>query len=596
MRIRAILSCLLATLTMLAVQTPVHAISVSSTDPTPVAKDLGLAVPGTRLLWGEPAQVEADLDRIAASGATWLRFDVAWSQMSWVRGQIDFTRVDRVVAGAKARNLKVLGIVGTMAPYARPTGSPVTYAPRTDAERSEFAGFARQVATRYSGRVAAWEVWNEPNLDQAWSPTPSVDSYAKLLAVTSPALKSACGTCTVVAGGTGGAAGSPDIETYTWYQGLYAAGAHRYVDAIGVHPYTDMTSGYGGEMRLLGRVRNLMDANGDQAKAMWATETGAPTKGDASVSESDLGELMRESVDSWQAIPRRGPLFWYTLQDTADPSREGHFGLFRQDGTPKPAFATLQALTSGARLGQSPSPAFMTATASSAGMTAGVRTASRKRSSARAVATAPVGTDGTVSVLRADLSSGANYTTAQATLRTDGLVGVDAVIMAVRASDGSNRDVWMDQSAVLNGTQVFSGSRESLSAGTYTYRVAYRDTAGRWFDLAPEQTLVVGSATTASTTVGSIAMTASAQRAKGMFTLHTTGRIPVRMVLLAIRDSSGRGGYDALASFETTLSGYQTFFPSRQALPKGTYTYRVAYQRADGGWAEVAPTKTLIVN
>lgn len=661
--------------------------SVVVAEPTPVARDLGIAATGTRLVWGEPAQVEQDLDRVAASGATWLRFDVAWTQLSWVRGQTDWARVDRVVSGAKARNLKVLGIVGTMAPWARPTGAAWNYGPRTDAERVAFAGFAQAAAARYAGRIDAWEVWNEPNLDQAWAPRPSAVDYQRLLASTYPAIKRACPECLVVSGGTGGAGGAPDVDTWTWYRDLYTAGGQRYFDALGVHPYTDLTSGYGGEMRLAFRIRHLMDANGDATKQMWATETGAPTAGLMSVAESDTPDLLRESVDSWQSIPRHGPLFWYTIADTQDTTREGHFGLFRTNGTAKPTYAAMQTLTSGAAVStpRTSQPGTWTAlpaqkagvasrrdtvalgpavrAAARAAVTlraarataqratrlskqaavtarrhptqrsrqraAAARVAARRagravtaamaRSTAaaavlraarlRAVRTgkAPVAApaaaqaltpsvDDAVVVLRSGLTAQAGQTHAEVTLRTNGIVQARAVIVAVRGADGSNHDVWLERSAVLNGTQVFDGVRGRLPSGSYTYRVAYLGVDGVWNDLWPEQTVTIGAATPTvpTATVSQMSMTATSARVKGSFTLFTAGSIPVKNVIMAVRDAQGRSGYDALASFETTLSGYQTFFPSRTALRPGTYTYRVAYQTMDGRWSEVPSTKTLV--
>ena len=62
---------------------------------------------------------------------------------------------------------------------------------------------------------------------------------------------------------------------------MYAAGAHGYFDAFGMHPYTypytpDEPASYNNYCNL-GMFYDVMVANGDQDKQVWSTEAGAPT-------------------------------------------------------------------------------------------------------------------------------------------------------------------------------------------------------------------------------------------------------------------------------------------------------------------------------
>lgn len=315
----------------------------ASTPPAPIRTGLvGIAVPGTVLAFGTPQSLAADLDAIAETGAEWVRFDIPWTHVSWQPGQYDWRPYDAVVDAARARGLRILGVLGTLAPHIRPPGTGWQQGPTGPEQRAAFVSYAREAASRYAGRVEAWEVWNEPNLDQSWAPTPNVAEYAALLVATSEAVRPVCGGCRIIAGGTGGAQpNSPDLDTLTWFRRLYATPAPRSVDASAVHPYSDMRNGAAGEMSLVPQIRSIMDAAGYSEQPIWGTEIGAPTGGTNSASESAAVTLMWQGNDAWVAMApsaKTGPLFWYTLRDSDDPTREGHFGVMRRDGSRKPAF------------------------------------------------------------------------------------------------------------------------------------------------------------------------------------------------------------------------------------------------------------------
>ena len=48
------------------------------------------------------------------------------------------------------------------------------------------------IATRYAGRIAAYQIWNEPNLAREWGGhSPSAGEYVELLRVCSEAIRAA---------------------------------------------------------------------------------------------------------------------------------------------------------------------------------------------------------------------------------------------------------------------------------------------------------------------------------------------------------------------------------------------------------------------
>ena len=300
----------------------------------------GIAIPGTRILYHDPAVAEAALDRVAALGVRWLRFDAAWSEIETAAGRYDWSNVDRILAGATARGLSVLLVLGTTSSWARPPGADWNHGPSTDAERAGFAGFAAAAAGRYRGQADAYEIWNEPNLPGSWAPRPDAASYLRLLTVTYRAIHGADPDAVVLSGGTGG--GATALESVAWHRALYSGGLGAVSDGVAVHPYPDAPEAHSGEAAKARQVRALMDANGDASKLLWGTETGIPTGGQPSIGEKGQADLVVRLYEQWASIGNVGPLIYYTLTDFDGTDREDHFGLLRADGSAKPAYDALR--------------------------------------------------------------------------------------------------------------------------------------------------------------------------------------------------------------------------------------------------------------
>src|SRR5712675_163350 len=81
------------------------------------------------------------LDDAVALGVSWLRVDLAWSEVQPESSTVfDWARYDRIVIGAGARNLRVLPILTYTPAWARPPGCTSNKCAPEDAAR--FAAFA----------------------------------------------------------------------------------------------------------------------------------------------------------------------------------------------------------------------------------------------------------------------------------------------------------------------------------------------------------------------------------------------------------------------------------------------------------------------
>jgi hypothetical protein len=316
---------------------------------------------GGDLLWESDADLAADLDALAATGAKWLRIDVDWKSIQ-AYGSNDFRwqYTDRVVNAALAHGLQVLGTLAYSPPWAQGASCRGSiYCP--PANPNDYARFAAAAAQRYAPLgVHAWEIWNEPNWYPWWVGAPDATAYVALLKPAYVAIHQADPNAVVVSGGLaphGNLANTPNdpISPVNYLKAMYAAGAKGYFDAFGVHPYPplphDPLSGSISWNPIFQTTleHQTMVANGDGAKPIWGTETGGPTGGtDAKVISPDTqARYINETYTYWVGQTFTGPLFIHNLRDEgysnpANPS--AYMGVLYQDRTPKPAVSTMQAM------------------------------------------------------------------------------------------------------------------------------------------------------------------------------------------------------------------------------------------------------------
>ncbi|MCU0512900.1 MAG: LysM peptidoglycan-binding domain-containing protein [Anaerolineae bacterium] len=155
------------------------------------------AIPGNVFARGIEVFIEGqDVNAIATQavqlGVTWVKITVNWRRLEVTEGSPDFTQLDAAVAAFDRAGLNVMLTLTGAPDWARPSATDFVkslteqYGPPDDL--ADFATFAGAVATRYAGRVQAYEIWSEPNLRRNW-----IDAAARLVDV-----RNADGTTTQV--------------------------------------------------------------------------------------------------------------------------------------------------------------------------------------------------------------------------------------------------------------------------------------------------------------------------------------------------------------------------------------------------------------
>lgn len=306
-----------------------------------------IGIADSDLYFESPAQIDAALDQMQAMGVNTVRIGIPWAGINPVPGYYDWSQSDYLINAADARGMGVLAVITTTPGYAQ-NGSGIYSEPTSAKAFGEFAGLA---AERYAGKVGAYEIWNEPNAAAFYGPVPDPAGYTELLKAAYPTIKAADPSATVVGGVIGSTVTYENltVNPVTFVDQMYESGAQGYFDALSFHPYQYTmpfsTGGYHPDSPLnqLADIRDLMVANGDADKLVWASEYGQPT---SVSSEAEQADYLQDMLTTWRTLDYTGPAFVYTLEDdqTGSSDAEATFGLIRSDGTWKPAAYTVQDL------------------------------------------------------------------------------------------------------------------------------------------------------------------------------------------------------------------------------------------------------------
>jgi hypothetical protein len=189
-------------------------------------------------LWWKPEIAHRDLTLVQQMGFTWIKQSFAWRDIEGAaKGHFDWALADSVVKRASNRELKLLARIDRQPFWAQPPGAePLENAP--PANLQDFADFCYALADRYTGRIAAYQVWNEPNLSREWGDRPPDPAgYVELLKACYASIKRADPDALVISAGM--------APTGTWteqvmpddmfLERMYQAGAAPYFDILGAH-------------------------------------------------------------------------------------------------------------------------------------------------------------------------------------------------------------------------------------------------------------------------------------------------------------------------------------------------------------------------
>ena len=294
-------------------------------------------------------------------GFNWGKGFVNWGTVEPEPDQFRWIDPDNIVKALGDQEVKILMRVHGTPAWARPADSPLSHPPT---DMADFANFMSALAARYKGRVAAYEIWNEPNLNYEWgNQTPDPAAYTEMLKAAYRAVKAVDPDALVISGGlstTGD--GSPtaygDLE---FIQGMYDAGAIGYFDALGSHPYPfghapKEVDPWGLSLSRVEEQHQVMRANGDSRKLIWITEVGWVLQTnwdlgehqDISVTQDQQAQYL---VETYTTIRQNWPfvqaVFLFNLDFSTvswypAPEPMRWYAILNPDRTPRPAYIELR--------------------------------------------------------------------------------------------------------------------------------------------------------------------------------------------------------------------------------------------------------------
>jgi len=186
-------------------------------------------------LWWRAETADRDLKLIQDAGFGWVKQIFGWRDMEGGgKNQFDWERPDRIVDQVEQHGLDLIARIDSQPGWAG-GGFPGIGPPNN---LQDYADFLFAFASRYKGRVRAYQVWNEPNLAREWAEKPpNPAEYTAMLKIAYEALKRADPNAMVISAGLAPTSrwdnvAMPDVE---FLKGMYAAGAKPYFDVLGVH-------------------------------------------------------------------------------------------------------------------------------------------------------------------------------------------------------------------------------------------------------------------------------------------------------------------------------------------------------------------------
>ncbi len=331
-------------------------------------------------LWGNPETTQRDLRLARDAGFSFVKQRFEWRNIERDgKGMFEWSEPDRIVREAQAAGLKIVARLDNQPRWARRDGLFPGSGPPSNLE--DWRAYVAAVAARYKGRIQAYEIWNEPNIDREWgNRVPSGQEYTALLKASYGAIKRVDPDAIVITAGlspttTDNNQATPDLA---FYREMYAAGASGSFDMLGVHaagfaaePETDpgdvaaspaLTNGDPSSTELkrtyafrhVEDVRRLMLDNGDAEKRISIMEMGWTSDARPSspyrwhsVTEQKKGEYVarafRFAREEWRPWLAHMTLIYLSQPDWDQSDEQYWWSITEPNGRPRASYNLIKA-------------------------------------------------------------------------------------------------------------------------------------------------------------------------------------------------------------------------------------------------------------
>jgi hypothetical protein len=335
--------------------------------------------------WWRQDTMNRDIDLARRGGFGWVKQSFSWADIEGAKGKFDWTRPDRIVLSINDIGMDMIVRLDVPPAWAAPGCSDpakdIIQGPPKNMQ--DYVNFVSAVATRYKGRIRAYEIWNEPNLAREWcGQAPSGAGYTTMLRSAYGAIKAADPFAWVVSAGLSPTTRNDNVARpdAMFLQEMYTAGASKYFDLLGAHgagfrapPEADpaavakdpslanpgdFSGGVPEELRRIYCFRHVEDLhavmvkNGDTKKQVallefgWTSDTLHPAYAWFAVSEQTKADYLvrayKYAYANWQPWIGLMSTIYISDPDWTRNDEQYWWAITNPDGTPRPAYTQLR--------------------------------------------------------------------------------------------------------------------------------------------------------------------------------------------------------------------------------------------------------------
>ncbi len=319
------------------------------------------------------------LDRLTGAvkdiGFSWTKQQIVWRDIETSKGQYEWGQLDEVVDHLYRQQIRIMLAVTKAPRWATPGGLD----DGTPANPEDFGDFMTALASRYRGKITAFELWNEANLASETGGRINPAFYVRLMKAGYLGVKGVSPGSIVVLGAlapTGINDPSVAVNDLIYLDQLYQVNGgevRAYFDVLGSHPYglsnppdTLWSEGKLGPerkyynddsfyFRRFEQQYGIMQRYGDGAKQVWLSEWGwgSDFRPDGYQEFNTVTEELRAKyvTDAILLLRARYPYIGATFLWNLNWSIIGnwydgpaHYSILNPDYSPRPVYDALKQL------------------------------------------------------------------------------------------------------------------------------------------------------------------------------------------------------------------------------------------------------------
>jgi len=228
-----------------------------------------------------PRELLENLALMEDMGVHWVRQFVRWDSVEIVSNEFDWTKYDAIITPFEGQHLKLIVVLYGTPSWERENNTTFSAPPNN---LNAWSNFVRLFTQRYEHIIDYYQIWDEPNLYNAWGTKPPKPiQYLGVLQVAYQVIHSYDETATVLSASLAPTTENTinNISDWQYLEDLYIRGLKAVTDGIGAKAYgfnvpPDDRSIDANSLNFSRVIhqREIMEQYDDAQKPLWVTNFG----------------------------------------------------------------------------------------------------------------------------------------------------------------------------------------------------------------------------------------------------------------------------------------------------------------------------------